>query len=67
MKAKEDMMKKADYVLMFIDSPDYFLVENAKMIFENQMVRFICFNGDEFKENIWFPITRIFRIKRYTF
>ena len=29
-KAKENSMKKADYEIMFIDSPDYFLVSNAK-------------------------------------
>lgn len=64
-KAKENSFKKADFEILFIDSPEYFLVSNAKFIQEQAFVRFICFDGDTFKEDIWFPINRIHRIKRY--
>jgi len=65
-KAKENQMKKSDYEITFKDSPEYFVVANAKMIFENQMVRFICFDDDsKFKEEHWYPMVSINRIKRY--
>jgi hypothetical protein len=58
--------EKSDFELLFVDSPSYFCVYNAKMIFEGPMVRFICFNmKDELKEEQWYPIARIHRIKRY--
>jgi len=60
------MMKKHDFEVMFNDSPEYFLVKNAKMIFEQGMIRFICFDKDEFKHNEWYPMSNISRIKRYT-
>lgn len=65
-KAREKQMLKNDYEITFHDSPDYFLVENAKMIQESTLVRFICFDTDDkFKEDIWFPLINIQRIKRY--
>ena len=65
-KAKENQMRKSDFEISFQASPDYFLVENAKMIQEGNLVRFICFDeNDKFKENIWYPMINIFRIKRY--
>lgn len=65
-KAVDNMMKKFDYEITFHDSPDYFLVGNAKMIFENQMVRFICFDDDnKYKEDHWYPMSSINRIKKY--
>lgn len=64
-KAKENQMKKADFEILFKDSPDYYVVQNAKMIFESQMVRFICFDGDKFKGDEWYPMVNIQRIKRY--
>jgi len=64
-KAKERQMLKSDYEVTFRDSSEYFLVENAKMIQEAGLVRFLCFDGDNFKEDIWYPILNIYRIKRY--
>ena len=65
-KAKEHQMRKSDYEIMFRDSSESFLVENAKMIHEAGLVRFICFDGDKFKEDIWYPTLNIYRIKRYS-
>jgi Zn finger protein HypA/HybF involved in hydrogenase expression len=68
LKAKSNMMKKHNFEIMFNDSPEYFLVERAKMIFEKNMVRFICFDTDNsFKCNEWFPMCNVSRIKGYTF
>lgn len=65
-KAFDNMMKKSDYEVSFNDSPEYFLVANAKMIFERSVVRFICFTEeDKWKEEIWYPLSNIYRIKRY--
>ena len=65
-KAKENQMRKSDFEVSFQDSPDYFLVENAKMMQQGNLVRFICFDeNDKFKEDIWYPMINIFRIKRY--
>lgn len=65
-KAKDNAFKKYDYEVMFDDSPEYFLVANAKMLQEQNFVRFVCFNDDNsFKEDIWFPIRKVHRIKRY--
>jgi len=56
------------YQILFIDSPEYFTVKYARMIFEANMVRFICFtcedqNYAKYQEDIWFPVNRIHRIK----
>lgn len=64
-KAEYNMMKKYDYEIMFKDSPEYFLIKNAKMIQEYSLVRFICFEGDKYKEEVWYPTQNIYRIKRY--
>jgi hypothetical protein len=65
-KAKEHMYLKADFEILFKDSPDYFLVENAKMLQEDNLIRFIGFDeNNKLKEETWFPINNIFRIKRY--
>lgn len=65
-KAKENQMKKSDFEILFSDSPDYFLVENAKMIQEDKFVRFICFDeNDNLKKDSWYPIINIHRITRY--
>jgi len=65
-KAKVNAFKKADYELLFKDSSEYFLVENAKMIQEGLFIRFICFDLDnKFKANEWYPIANIHRIKSY--
>ena len=66
MKAKENAFMKSDFELTFNDSPEYFLVSNAKMMQEQALVRFICFDeNNKFKEDVWFPIAKIHRIKRY--
>lgn len=64
-KASRNMMRKSDFELLFTDSPEYFLVRNAKMVFERGMVRFICFDGDEFSHDEWYPARNVFRIRRY--
>ena len=65
-KAKENQMKKSDFEILFHDSPEYFAVSNAKMMQEGNMVRFICFDDkDSLKEEIWYPMSNIYRIKRY--
>jgi len=65
-KAKEKQMQKSNFEITFQDSPEYFLVANAKMIQEGNMVRFLCFNEQGiFKEDIWYPMVNIYRIKRY--
>ncbi|MBD3195606.1 MAG: hypothetical protein GF317_11150 [Candidatus Lokiarchaeota archaeon] len=65
-KAKEKQLKKSDFEILFRDSSEYFLVENAKMIQEGNLLRFICFDeNDKFKEDIWYPMLNIYRVKRY--
>lgn len=65
-KAKEKQLKKSDFEISFQDSPDYFLVENAKMIQEGSLIRFICFDEDnQYREEVWYPLNNIYRIKRY--
>lgn len=66
-KAKENAFKKSDYELLFNDTPEYFAVSNAKMVFEGQFVRFICFDeNNNYKEDHWYPIIKIHRIKKYS-
>lgn len=65
-KAKENQMKKSNFELLFRDSSEYFLIENAKMISEAGFVRFICFDEkDNFKKDVWYPLVNIYRITRY--
>ena len=65
-KAKEKQMRKSDFEISFQDSPEYFLVQNAKMIQEGNLLRFICFDeNDKFKEDVWFPMINVYRVKRY--
>lgn len=55
-----------DFEILFNDSPEYFLVENARMIQEGKLIRFICFDNDlAFDHDEWYPISKIHRIKRY--
>lgn len=59
------------YQILFIDSPEYFIVKYARMIFESNMVRFVCFTCEDqqnaiYKEDMWFPVNRIHRIKTIT-
>lgn len=65
-KAIENRNIKSNYEITFNDSPEYFLIENAKMIFEFNMIRFICFdNENKFKEDHWYPMVNVHRVKRY--
>lgn len=65
-QAKSKSISKNDFELLFKDSAEYFVVENAKMIQEGYLLRFICFDeNDKFKEDTWFPVNNIHRIKRY--
>jgi len=64
--AKENQMKKSDFEISFQDSPEYFLVENAKMIQEGNLLRFVCFDeNDNYKEDVWYPMINVYRVKRY--
>lgn len=66
MKAFSKAMQKADFEIMFNDSPDYFFVKNAKMIQEGMLIRFICFDeNNKFLHDEWYPVFKIHRIKRY--
>ena len=65
-RAKQKQMEKSDFEVLFKNSPDYFVVQNAKLIFEESAARFICFDGDVFKEDVWFPYVNVHRIKRYS-
>lgn len=65
-KAKEKQMRKSDFEISFQDSPEYFIVENAKIIQEGNLIRFLCFDeNDKFKEDIWYPMINVHRVKRY--
>lgn len=65
-KAQENAWKKSNYEITFNDSPEYFLVKNAKMIFEHNMIRFICYDDSNiFKEDVWYPMINVHKIKRY--
>ena len=65
-RALDRRNEKHDYEIMFLDSPEYFVVTNAKMIQEYGMLRFICFNAeDKYKEDIWYPYSKVHRVKRY--
>lgn len=64
-KAIQKQLEKHDYEIMFNDSPEYFAVKNAKFFQEQAFVRFVCFDGDNYAEDVWFPISKIHRIKRY--
>lgn len=65
-KALDKRNEKHDYEIMFLDSPEYFVVTNAKMIQEFGMLRFICFDEkDKWKEDVWYPYAKIHRVKRY--
>lgn len=65
-KAEKKQQQKADFELLFKDSPDYFLVKNAKMLQEGDLIRFICFDDkDKYDCDQWFPLSSIHRIKRY--
>ena len=65
-KSIDNAMTKHDYEIMFNDSPEYFVVKNAKMMQEQSFVKFISFDGsDKYKETHWYPISKIHRIKSY--
>ena len=42
--AIEKAFIKNDYELLFKDSSEYFVICNAKMFQEGNLIRFICFN-----------------------
>lgn len=56
--------RKSDFEILFRDSPEYFGVENARMFQEGAFVRFCTFDGDKPKDDVFFPIANIHRIKR---
>jgi len=56
--------EKSDFEILFNDSPERFVIANARMIQEAALVRFLCYNDDALKEEVWFPIHKIHRIKR---
>lgn len=65
-KAIDNSMRKHDYEILFKDSPEYFVVKNAKMIQEGLMIRFIQFDeNDNPVSEESYPIFHIHRIKVY--
>ena len=56
--------KVSDFEILFKDSPEYFYVSNARMFQEGKLIRFIVFENEKFKEEHWYPISNIHRIKR---
>lgn len=64
-KAAKNSQKKADYEILFLDSPEYFSVVNARMFQEGLFVRFVQFEGHNYAGDMWFPISNIHRIRRY--
>lgn len=57
--------RKYDYQILFKDSPDYFGVENARIILAvNGWVVFHVFDGDTYKEQVFYPTANIHRIKQ---
>ena len=64
--AAENAFIKNDYEILFKDSPEYFVIFNAKMFQEGDLIRFISFNDSGFIiETHWYPIFNIHRIKTY--
>lgn len=55
---------KHDYEILFKDSPEYFEVKNSRMIQEGNLIRFVCFDGEIYIGDTFFPIQNIHRIKR---
>jgi hypothetical protein len=65
-EAYEKATRTNDFEILFNDSPEYFIVESARMIQEGKFVRFICFDDNlVFHHDEWYPINKIHRIKRY--
>jgi hypothetical protein len=59
------VIKKYNYELLFHDSPEYFYVNNARMMQEKDLIRFICFDDQsKYLFDMWFPVINIHRIKR---
>jgi len=50
--AEKKQKRKSNFEISFNDSPEYFIVKNAKMIMEDPVVRFMVFDGDGLKEDI---------------
>ena len=57
------MPPKHNFELLFKDSPEYFIVKNARMIFEGPAVRFIIFDKDVWVRDEYYPVANIHRIK----
>lgn len=64
-QALEKADRVYDYELMFRDSPEYYCIENAKMFQEGAMITFMRYEQDELVEQVWFPLSNIYRVKRY--
>ena len=57
-------MRKSDFEILFKDSPDYFGVQNARMILAvNGWVVFHVFDGDKYLRQEMYPTQHIHRIK----
>lgn len=67
--AEKKSTEKFDYEILFKDSAEYFVVKNSKMIQEGAFVRFLSFEDSlpisKLREEQWYPIVNIHRIKRY--
>jgi hypothetical protein len=64
-RAKKESEMKGTFSILFKDSPEYVSIENARLLVESGLVRFMVFDDeDNFIEDIWFPLINIFRIQR---
>lgn len=56
--------RKSDFEVLFKDSPDYFVVRNARIILAvNGWVLFHVFDGDQYIRQEMYPTANIHRIK----
>lgn len=57
-------MRKSDFEILFKDSPDYFVVKNARCILAvNGWIVFHVFEGDTYLRQEMYPTQHIHRIK----
>jgi hypothetical protein len=61
----EKIFRKHKFEIVFRDSSEYFLSDNAKMVQEGKLLRFIEFkeqDGKVLTRSIYYPIANVFRI-----
>lgn len=57
--------KRNVFEILFKDSIEYFRIENARMLaHDGSFVRFMIFDGDTIKEEVFYPLVNVYRIKK---